>query len=329
MDPNDATLLESAPSKSHLPRFVFVSIFLAIVLLIGYYIVAPTHNFPTGSTLSIKSGETLTQISRELEDGGYIRSKIVFQFFTILEKGDHAVVAGDYYFKEPTSVLVIAHRFVRGSFGFPRLKVTLPEGMTAYEMSKALGASSFLHFDQNAFLQEAKSKEGYLFPDTYFFSSAATAHDIFLALTKNFDSKIQPLLSDITSSGKTLDEIVKVASIVEKEAAHDSDRALIAGILWHRLSINMPLQVDASLAYVTGKTSEELTVSDLHSDSPYNLYTHNGLPPGPISNPGFASLEATVHPEKTEYLFFLYDKNDIIHVAKTFTEHKANKATYL
>ncbi len=109
----------------------------------------------------------------------------------------------------------------------------------------------------------------------------------------------------------------------------DSDRAIVSGILWNRLNKGMPLQVDATLGYVTGKSSSELTVNDLKSDSLYNTYTHKGLPPGPISNPGIAAIGAAIHPDISPYLYYLHDKNGVIHFARTFAEHKQNIAKYL
>jgi UPF0755 protein len=129
--------------------------------------------------------------------------------------------------------------------------------------------------------------------------------------------------------GKPEGDIIKMASIVEEEGRTMETREIIAGILWKRISIKMPLQVDSSFKYINGKTTATLTTEDLKIDSPYNSYTNRGLPPTPISNPGLAAIRATINPIKTPYLYFLSDKNGNMHYAITFEEHVENKLKYL
>ena len=130
-------------------------------------------------------------------------------------------------------------------------------------------------------------------------------------------------------SDHSFSDIVIVASILEKEVKTSESRAIVSGILWKRLALGMPLQVDATLGYITGKTSAELTIDNLNADSPYNTYRNKGLPPTPISNPGLLALDAALHPKSSPYLYYLSDNNGVIHYAVTFEEHKANKARYL
>jgi UPF0755 protein len=120
-----------------------------------------------------------------------------------------------------------------------------------------------------------------------------------------------------------------MASIIEKEARTMEARQIIAGILWKRISIGMPLQVDVSFKYINGKVTEDLTLADLKIDSPYNSYLYKGLPPTPIANPGLDSIKATIKPIKTDYLYFLSDKNGGMHYAKDYAEHLHNKELYL
>jgi UPF0755 protein len=206
--------------------------------------------------------------------------------------------------------------------------VTLNEGQTIKEMAIVLG-KTFENFDAQSFIELARGKEGYLFPDTYFFYENVRPEEVISLLEETFRNKLTGISAAIKTSGKTEAEIIKMASIVEREARGKEDRRIIAGILWKRLSIKMPLQVDAPFYYLFGKTSAELTLDDLALDSPYNLYKNAGLPPSPIANPGLEALQATVNPIVTDNLYFLSDNQGKMHYAVTHDEHVANKRKYL
>jgi UPF0755 protein len=133
----------------------------------------------------------------------------------------------------------------------------------------------------------------------------------------------------IASSTRPLDEIIKMASIVETEARMEKTRRVVAGILWERIRRGMPLQVDVSFRYINGKTTRNLTVSDLKIDSPYNSYIYKGLPPTPIANPGLEAILASANPIKTDYLYFLTGKDNVMYYARTFEEHVVNTELYL
>jgi UPF0755 protein len=148
-------------------------------------------------------------------------------------------------------------------------------------------------------------------------------------MKSNFFDRIKTLDTEISNFDKPLPDIIKMASIVEEEARTFESKQIIAGILWKRLSIGMPLQVDASFKYINGKGTKDLTLTDLKIDSPYNTYVYKGLPPTPIANPGLVSIKATVTPIKTDYLYFLTDRKGVMHYAKTYSEHLANKKKYL
>ncbi|MBI3075161.1 MAG: endolytic transglycosylase MltG, partial [Parcubacteria group bacterium] len=150
------------------------------------------------------------------------------------------------------------------------------------------------------------------------------------AMRENFFKKIKPLETAIGDSGKNLHEILTMASLLEEEARAADTRRLIAGILWRRLKIGMPLQVDATFMYINGKNTFELTLEDLADDSsPYNTYTHKGLPPGPITNPGLDSIVAALYPKENPYLFYLADLSGTTYYSRTFDEHKEKKFRYL
>ncbi len=176
-----------------------------------------------------------------------------------------------------------------------------------------------------------------MFPDTYLVPQDATAGAIITLFTAAFDKKVTPeMRADIRASGMTLHEVITLASIIEREGHTDEDRPIIAGILLNRLKAGWPLQADATLQFALGYQSKEKTWwkkvlydEDKKIDSPYNTYANTGLPPGPISNPGIASIRAAIYPKETSYWFYLHDPSGAVHYAETLDEHNANIAKYL
>jgi len=318
----DVTSLHSPFKK----RYVFLIVIVIFCASIYWLVFSAPRDFPSRSIISVPQGSGLLKLSAKLKNEGIIRSEIGFRTIAILFGGERVLQAGDYYLPHPENVIRMAYRIVHGEKDLASIRITIPEGYTAREISD-LFDSRFLKFDHAKFLSIAP--EGYLFPDTYFMEMSSTASSTISILQNNFQKKIAPYQSDIASSTHSLKDIIAMASILESEGSNKTDREIISGILWRRISIHMPLQVDASLNYINGKTSSELTVDDLNTDSPYNTYIYAGLPPGPISNPGLESILAALHPTDSKYLYFLTDKDGIMHYARTFDEHKKNKALYL
>lgn len=285
-------------------------------------------DFPIKEYLRIEEGMSLKSITLRAEKEHFVKSAALLQTFVLFFATDKAIVAGDYYFETPQNVFDIALRIAQTRFGFNSIKVTLPEGTTRKEMAEILD-KALPQFSTNDFMTATENKEGYLFPDTYFFSPKTTTKEVISVLEKTWSDKIKTLETEFKNSNKSKKDIVIMASLVEKEARNANDDNIVAGILWKRIEIGMPLQVDATFAYTLGKTSAEITKTDLKSKSPYNTYVYKGLPPTPITNPGMRALRATLAPEKTPYLFYLHDKNGTAHFAKTFQEHIRNKNLYL
>jgi UPF0755 protein len=292
-----------------------------------YTSIAPS-DFPSKKIVTIKSGQYLSQVADNLEKANLIKSPFVLKVFVIMLSGHRQVQAGDYLFKEPQSSLRIAYRLVKGLQELPKIKVTLFEGMTVKQMSVTL-KKSIPDFDAETFLVLAKPYEGYLFPDTYFFYENVSPENVVAQLRDTFKQKIKTELLAIQAYGKPLEDVIKMASIVEKEANGMEDRRIIAGILWKRIKIGMALQVDPPFYYDLNKDSASLTIKDLSTDTPYNTYTNKGLTPTPIGNPGLEAIEATVTPIETKYLFYLSDKKGIMHYAVDHDGHVANKNKYL
>jgi len=252
---------------------------------------------------------------------------LVLKSLAVLLNGQQKLVAGDYYFNQPISVYSVFSKLINGSFDLASVRVTIPEGSSMRQIA-ALLSSKLLHFSAADFMKYSPADEGYLFPDTYYFLPNEKAEAVIETMQKNFEDKIRTTALDIVAFGKPEKDVITMASILEGEARTPEDRRIISGILWKRIKIGMPLQVDVSIAYATGKSGNELTTADLKVESPYNTYTHKGLPPTPIGNPGLDAIEAAVTPTTTPYLYYLSDANGVIHYASTFAEHIKNRQLY-
>ncbi len=303
-----------------------------VVLVLFFYTVlfsAPVH-FPQASLFKVKSGMTLQEIGASLQQRNMVRFAGVFTITARLEGGNKHIVAGEYLFSDSENIFTMVNRMLHGDYGITPVRVTFTEGISSKEMADQL-AKEVPDFDVGTFLVEAQKKEGYLLPDTYFILPGADPETVMSLLEHNFNSHINDLsvVQTVARSGNTLSDIVTMASLVEKEASDTTDRRIVAGILWNRVRIGMPLQVDSVFPYIIGKYSLQLTLADLQTSSPYNTYTNKGLPPGPISNPSMDAILASANPLHTPYLYYLSDKKGVIHYAATYAEHLANKRKYL
>lgn len=304
---------------------------IAIVgcVLLTILVLSPNKDFSPHTLVSIPEGSSFVEASEILKEQKIITSKNVLHLWALFFGGARKIQAGDYLFGKPQGMFSVAYRLTQGKHGLETTKVFLPEGFTVEQMAERL-ESQLPNVSADTFNRIARSKEGYLFPDTYFFVVNATPELVVETLEDEFDEVIGEFEGEIASSTYSLEDIITMASIIEKEAPQSlEDKRIIAGILWKRLEIGMALQVDATLYYIFGRASHELTNEDLESDSPYNTYEYPGLPPGPISNPGKDSIYAALNPIKTEYFFYLSDWDGVMHYAKDFEEHKQNKILYL
>ncbi len=308
-------------------RRITLSVFLGLALIGGAVVSAPA-SFSSYELASVEDGMSITGVAHHFAEKELIRSPFLFRLLVSFFGDGRGVIAGDYYFEKPLSAVRIAYRVSNGVYGLSSIRVTIPEGATVYDIGAIL-SEQLPEFNQEKFLDLARDKEGFLFPDTYFFLPNSSPSEIIAALEHNFDQKIQSVFEEIQDSQWTLEEILVMASILEKEAREYDTKRMISGILWKRIEIGMPLQVDAVFPYILGKNTFELTYDDLAFDSPYNTYQYTGLPPGPIANPGIDSIQAALRPESSEYLFYLSDLSGAMHYAVTHDVHVQNKARYL
>ena len=302
------------------------------VIAAGFLVVGASIaplSFPGPTTINIAPGTTLSQTADLLKNQGLIRSTWMYKIYAVLiDGGTRGVKSGQYLFDSPQSVLRIAYRTTHGLEGFPLVKVTIPEGLNSLEIGVAI-KKVLPNFDETSFETAAKNHEGYLFPDTYFWPTNVSVQQVIADMQTIFQSRLSGAMATINHFGQPLDQVIKMASIVEKEATSTTDRRIVAGILWHRLATGMALQVDPPFAYFLNKPLDQLTLADLKTESPYNLYLHTGLPPTPIDNPGLEAILDTVEPINTQYWFYLSGDDGVMHYATTLAGHNANKAKYL
>jgi UPF0755 protein len=329
---------------SFVARFATGMALLVAVAIVAsglfWYAVAADRSHPQASQqLVIQRGATFDEVATQLAEGGVIGNTLTFRILARVRDEDAAVRAGEYRFGPRVTQSDVLHALVTGGAQVATW-VTIPEGFTAEQIAErlqgnGLGSSAALRQD---FMRErllvdgarTKSLEGFLFPSTYLMPLGAAPEQVAALLTAQF---LKELPRDAASRARALHvsvtQAVTVASLVEREAKSQGDRPKIAAVIYNRLRLGMPLQVDATIEYALPQHKSALSFADLRIDSPYNSYVHAGLPPTPIANPGLASLEAALHPAKSENLYYVYCGNGRHVFAKTLAEHQANVARCL
>jgi UPF0755 protein len=314
-----------------LKRYIWwlISLVIALILVSGYILLIKSpQTFPSDSIVVIDRGSSVSDIAKRLSDANIVRHSTVLSLVLRFSGASSRVKSGAYLFSTPENVFAIASRLSTGDYGLPLTRITIPEGMTVRDISERVADALPLVSTQE-FIKEGRQYEGYMFPDTYLFSPDANIKSVIDAMRANFDKKVEPLLSDIQSSGHSMSDIIIMASLIEKEARTEANKRIVAGVLWNRLSINMPLQVDAVFGYIFNRDTYSPSHEDLKVDSPYNTYTNTGLPPGPIANPSIESIKAVLYPTDTKYLYYLTGNDNLMHYATTYAEHQSNQRKYL
>ena len=316
------------------------------VLMFGIgYLGAPIRITP--QEFLIPKGASAREVAQTLKNENIIRSQNLFLLYLRLQGGELSLRPGTYRLDGAYSIPSLVRLFT--SQPLDERTVVIPEGLILVAISRILessGVTSGDEFLKTAMhpsgavtlkfsflrpLSQGASLEGYLFPDTYKFFAKSSPEDIIERMLETFEKRLTQngIFDQISASKQTLHEVVILASILEEEAATTEDRELIAGILSKRIDQGLPLQVDSTLMYVTGRGTKLLTVEDLALASPYNTYRYKGLPAGPISSPGIDAIDAALHPKPSPYLYYLSDSAGKIYYSRTFEEHKEKKLKYL
>jgi UPF0755 protein len=294
---------------------VLIALVVFSVAWVWFGVYQPPTFFPLRTIVTIPEGATLSDAAKIFYDEQVIGNSFAFKIYVTYLTDGAQVKAGEYYFSEKLTIDKIVERSTQGLFGLEPIRVTIPEGATTYQMAEIF-KDKFEKFDSGTFLLLAEDKEGYLFPDTYLFPPNATTAQILDTMERTFYERLRTLEGKIAVFGRPVHEIVTMASLLEKEARDFEERRAIAGVLWERLRIGMPLQVDAVFGFIEGTEIFSPKFSDLEVDSPYNTYRNKGLPPGPIGSPSLAALEAAVSPVETDALFYLHGRDGSLHLAK-------------
>lgn len=297
------------------------------LLLVYLYNQAPS-DFVSPTSVTIEAGLTAKSITEKLEEANVVRSKHLLYFALTLLHDPTDIKASVFVFDTPLSTLQVASRLVAGDFDSDLVRFTHFEGERATHVANRAG-EVLTNFDTEAFLALAVPLEGKLYPDTYFVPADFTAQQLVDLMLQTFNEETAPLQEKMSQSALSENEILTLASILEREANSPESMRIVSGILQGRMSAGMPLQADASVEYILDKPLKELTPDDLKVDSPYNTYLNRGLPPTPIGNPGIDAIMAVLEPTPSDYVFYITDNDGVFHYAKTYDEHLDNIERYL
>jgi UPF0755 protein len=318
----------------------FLTLLLLLLLAAGAatFLVYTPYGPSSETFVDIPSGTGATTVATLLRKNGIIRSRYAFALLRLTRDGTFK--AGEYRFDHPAPPGEIYDRLLRGDVYTQAL--TIPEGYNIFDIAAAVESAGFAKHD--VFLAAERqhtellagllapdthpaSLEGYLFPDTYHFSRHATPLQMLTAMVHRFRQISTQLGIDHASMART----VTMASLIEKEVGQETERPLVAGVFVNRLAKSMPLATDPTVIYAAlldNRWRGTIYASDLKSTSPYNTYLHTGLPPGPICNPGLASLRAAIDPRQTDYLYFVSDAAGHTRFSVGLKEHDEQVQAY-
>jgi len=293
----------------------------------------------------IDPGASTSNVIEKLSEAKLITNKTYFKYFITLEGYDTEIKAGKYVLTRNLTPIEIIEKLTNPAE--TELAITIPEGYKVTDIDNLLAESNLIErgdfidcvknceFPDYDFLDQSKLPElypleGFLYPDTYFVNGSTFSIQSFIQrLLDNFDNKLNAkMIADINNQNKDMQEIIIMASIIEREVHTNDDLPIVSGILWKRYENDWMIGADATLLYE--KDNNEINYEDLQSQSPYNTRKNKGLPPGPICNPGIKSIKAAIYPEESEYWFYLttLDTGEVIYAVSN-EEHEENKTNYL
>src|SRR6266852_1441026 len=325
-------------------RRLLLFVLVLVIFAAGYLYMAlyqPYQGYPSGGVyVDIPHGVPQRTIARLLAENGVVRSRIAFEALCRSRKR-RKLVAGEYFFDHPLTSFEVFAALANGRVFIKELVV--PEGFTMFDIADLAANEGFLSRDEflsaardpalvRDIAPEAPSLEGFLFPATYEFPRHIAGKDVTAAMVKRFRQvwiALPPTEPPVERH--TVQDVVTLASLVERETPRPEERPHVAGVFANRLRIGQPLQCDPTVAYaltLAGAYAGKLGGGDLRFASPYNTYHNRGLPPGPIANPGEASLRAALAPSQTDYMYFVANDHGGHFFSKTLTEHNRNVARY-
>jgi UPF0755 protein len=328
-----------------------VLLFLTIILIIvlGSTVILINSNKITKNNkkvyFTVEKGASLNKISNQLKDKGIINSTLYFKVYAKVKGYEKKIKAGNYILKPNISLKELLNKFESPKSDY--VIVAIPEGYTLYQIASKLESAGLVN--KESFLNIKLSEvaidklitpgnkvfyelEGYLFPETYFIPYEASELEIAKMMYNQFEKVFtDEYRAQAKELNLSIDRVITIASLIEKEAANDEERKTISGVIYNRIRKGMRLQIDASVIYAITKgerTLDKVYNKDLAVKSAFNTYNTKGIPAGPIANPGKPSIEAALYPEENDYLYYVLGENGHV-FSKTYEEHKKNIEKYM
>jgi len=328
----DGTMSISIQAKRGIFFAFILMVLIGVLLSAGLmrFLVRPSRTGAPDQIFVVPEGATLREVVVRLEKDGIISNKDFLLLWNRLTGSEVNVKAGEYKLNSGMPPLAILDTLNKGRV--VTHSVTIPEGFTIRQIADELASRGLAHRGEFISLAEnpdtvvqyglpGPTLEGYLYPDTYRFARGRPAAPIIHAMVHRFHEKLASLTKEVGASGMTLQKIVTLASLVEKETGQSEERPLIASVFRNRLKKGMRLESDPTVIYGIRDFNGNLTRGDLNRETPYNTYVIRGLPAGPIANPGEASIRAVLHPAETDFLYFVSKNDGTHHFSKTLAEH--------
>ena len=325
-------------------RRVLVILFLASLFLAGWVAASlylPYNKFPSGGVfVEVPHGASGRAVARLLANQGVVRSRWVFEALSRW-RSRSTLQAGEYFFDHPVTSFEVFDTIANGRVYVREL--IIPEGFSMFDIAELAERQDFTSRDDflaaahnpaliRDLVPAAPSLEGFLFPATYEFPRHPTGEQMVTAMVAHFRQEWAEIRAQQPNlSGLPIEKVVTLASLVERETPKAEERPVVAGVFINRLHRHVPLQCDPTVVYaleLAGKYSGSLDAASLPFDSAYNTYRHTGLPPGPIANPGSASLKAALSPPETDYMYFVANTEGGHFFSKTLAEHNRNVTLY-
>ena len=328
----DQTLKNKSSLKRTLSFFISLVFILGVALVLGfgYFLMSPASTKGEAGIFMVEKGSSLRTVATKLEKEGYLTSKGLFLVWAKLAGHSRDLKSGEYELNPAMTPVEILRRLSRGNILTHAVKI--PEGFTRRQIAALLEEKGLA--DKYKFVEitgdpgiarefgiESPGLEGYLYPDTYFFGRDLSPRMIVEAMVQRFFEVIKPLEGCIRQSGFTMEEVITLASIIEKETGLAEERPIIASVFLNRLKKGMRLQTDPTVIYGIADFDGDLTREHLKEPTAYNTYVIRGLPPGPIASPGIDAIRAVLYPEDTEYLYFVSKNNGSHFFSKKYSEH--------
>ncbi len=330
------------PAKYPLKPFLVSVVRLCLVLVLLWYLVclfSPPGDGTVVRDISFPPGSGIRKLADELKAGGVIRSSWHFVLLTRLRGQAHKLKAGEYCFNAGMRPAQILKKLSTGDVDYR--KFSMPEGYSIYQAAELLEQKGL--FEKDEFLKKCRdadllsslglnhqSVEGYLYPSTYNLTRGSNEEQLITQMVSQFNKKYAELSKTIgEAAGMSRNEIVTLASVIEKEAVSPEEKPLISSVFHNRLRLGMPLQSDPTAVYGVRAYSGKVTKADILRPSPYNTYLNRGLPPGPIGNPGKDAIQAAMNPSRTDYIYFVARQDGTHQFSRTLDEHNRAVDRYL